>query len=320
MSTLIAKRARNKDSISDRLRAKEQPRYQENQRLASERRIKQPLVLRGVSGPDRKLITREMFSLLDIDRRYQRDRIGPEVGSIIEALRQGGLVPDPVTLCRRTFAEADGISNKLWIIDGQQRSFAFLELDQAFWADVFEVESLEAERNFFIAMNTRKNVGAGYLIHSWPGASAQMLRSVDANPSHPLYGIVGFKSGETGRFAAAPLIRCIAAAVTGQHVGGGMSDILARADRGLSDHDAFQRATTILRLLPTVFPRGYVKALPMVAVARLAYRRWERDASIYAPSPTILSRLKRTNWDSIAPSINSKFLPLLESHLERIWK
>lgn len=284
-------------------------------------RIKQAVVLTGVSAPKPTLITRDMFNMLDIDQRYQRDRISDHVRDLISAIRAGGIVPDPVTLCRRKYAEGGEVSKKLWIIDGQQRTYAFFEMDTPFWANIYEVDSLDAERQFFIVMNTRRIVGAAYTIHSWAGPSADLLRAVDSNPDHPMYGQVCFKTGANRRFSAASLVRAMLSAATGtQSATGGVTDTLQRADAALGAPDAKKRAAMILRVIPEVFPRVRPKTLPLVAIGRVAFRRWERDKDVYIPSAQTVSWLKRKNWDNIAPSVNSKFLPLLESEVERSWR
>src|SRR5262245_23470592 len=99
---------------------------------AAATRRRAALVCKGISEGDLITVGIEQFKLLDVDTSYQRDRINHRVNDLIDAIRGGGLIPDPVTLVKRKFKQAGVDPEKLWIIDGQQRTYAFLELNRPF--------------------------------------------------------------------------------------------------------------------------------------------------------------------------------------------
>src|SRR5262245_10461772 len=65
------------------------------------RRMVMPLTVQGISPGTLHKITPAEFSDLDVDPSYQRGET-TMVNHLITAIQAGGLVLDPVTLCRRT--------------------------------------------------------------------------------------------------------------------------------------------------------------------------------------------------------------------------
>lgn len=281
-------------------------------------RVRKPVVLTGIGPAKRVLIEPKSFHLLDVDLRYQRDRINIEVGDLVEAIRQGGLVPDPITVCMRTFKENGKISPKYWIIDGQQRAWAYLMLDRAFWADVHSSDSLDAEREFFIVMNQRVGISARQMVESWSGPSAVLLRKVAATSGHPLAGRVSFRQ-TGGPMAASSLIRGMHAAMCGVPSNGRIDQILQRCDAAMvSSKRAVERAESYLAIIRDVFPNGYAKTLPLTTIGVVAHRRWKDRIDL--PSRLIRSKMRRINWDEHAPSPSIKWLPVVLPVVERAWK
>ncbi len=281
---------------------------------AMKRRIDMPVIVKGVGPRKAVTITKSMYSRIDVDPTYQRDVVPTEVNDLILALSSGGAVVDPVTLVSRSWA-SDG---KLYVVDGLQRATAYMHLDLPFEADVHEVESIEAERQLFIAMNSRKAVTPNKIVMSWSGPSAALLRAVNAQPDHPMFGRVQWGGGGE-RIGAVILCRGMIAASSSLKEMGDVRSVLSRLDYTITQPAAKARAALFLRLVGIVFPRSYAPLLPVVALGRVAYERWNgRDPEL--PPPAILSRLSRINWPVIVPSYAGKFTSIVVDKIKSVWK
>lgn len=287
------------------------------QERASALRIVSPLSLKGVGEGKLIRVTRDMFDRLDVDKRYQRDRIGDQVNKLITAIQSGGMIPDPVTLVKRNFSEAGVDPKKLWIIDGQQRTCAFFELDQEFQAMVHEAESLEAERAFFLVMQQRSKVSANTFVHSWAGPSADLLRAVDAQPNHPLAGRILWKTGATNKIGAAILIRGLLCAVAGVQKQGDAGSTLSRCDHYLKSAEGKAKGAAFMRLAAAVFPK-YAKGLPMAALGMVAHVQWEKG--VIMPPDGVIRRISQINWETVVPSQAERFRPVVEMEIRKRWK
>jgi hypothetical protein len=287
---------------------------------ADSTRRRTPVLVKGVGAGKQTTITPDKFHLVDVDRRYQRDRISDEVLDLVYVLQKGGSIPDPVTLARRTFSEPGIDPRKLWIVDGQQRFMAHLELGRAMQAIVYEVESLEAEKTFFLAMNSRVQVSSNSIVHSWPGPVAAQLRTANETPGHPMHDRVQFARGGD-KIAAGIIIRSLDALLSSSvnARGSSMQARLSHADLSMrTTPHARERVDCFLRLLGSVFPTSYAHTLGCLALARVAQSRWRGEP--YLPSASVLARLRAVNWTSVVPSSSGKFLPIVVSHVEKIWR
>jgi hypothetical protein len=279
-------------------------------------RQRSPLVVQGVSKPVPMLVGVDKFHLLDIDSRYQRDRVRPEVSDLIAALQAGGSVPAPICLVRRKYKENGRVSELLWVVDGQQRAWAHLWLKRPFNALVYEVDSLDHERDLFVALNTFVSLSAKQHVESASGAAAAMIREVSADAAHPLHGLIAFRNGGGG-IASSSVARGIFAAMLGRPSNGRIQDILRTCDAAMGDRRSEERARAFLQIIPGVFPSG-AKTLPLSAVGLVAYRRWQDG--VVLPSKAILSRVRRINWDHFAPSPSLRWMPTILKQVEQAWK
>jgi hypothetical protein len=285
----------------------------------SQRTARIPLVLKGVEPPKRQTIPVSMFGLVDVDKRYQRDQISEEIGDLIYVLQHGGVIPDPITVVRRKYAEDGVVSNKLWIIDGQQRFMAHMEVGKPIDAQVHDVHSLEEERAFFIVMNTRKTVSSNRIVNSWAGKSAELIRRVDVESTHPLYGRISFNTNGQSVIGAAIIARGLCAVLCLDSATGDTKSVLNKVDRELGKGGIQAlRAEAYLSLIGRVFPKGYAPVLPIIALGEVARERWE--AHLVTPSPTVIGRVSRINWRNEAPSWAIRFLPLLVNKVRKVWK
>lgn len=291
------------------------------QKQHAARRIDVPISLTGISEGKLLKVTVAMYRTIDIDPTYQRGEQKGEINELIVAIQNGGLIPDPVTLVRRNYGP-DGERKKLWVVDGQQRVAAFQNLDREFMALVYEADTYEAEKNFFLVMNDRKDVSANNIIHAWPGPGATMMRTVDADPMHPLHGRILFRPGSGDSIRAMILARGMVIVATGGRgsAAGAARSILNRIDHALkTDPQAKERCRLFLRLVAGVFPK-YAAALPMQALAIVAHRRWTSGAGMDLPTDKTLYNITRINWNAIVPSQAARFSPILEAEIDRRWR
>lgn len=281
--------------------------------LSQSKRIADPLVIRDVPVPIRMALTLADMRNVNVDERYQRLRITDEVNRLIHVLKAGGLIPDPISLARRT----DG---SFWILDGQQRFLAYWECDLAIpAADVYDVTTLEQEMQLFQVFNSRVGVNSETLVKSWVGPIGVLIRTWAEQPEYK--GRVSFgKTGSSLAYSSTILVRGALAAAAGVMPTGSIKTVMARADAALKDPMAVQRADAYLRLLPLVFPpdNGRVKMIPAVALGRVSARRWATDVRM--PLASVYERLKKLRWDSLAPTHAAQFTQLLETAIEKIWK
>lgn len=277
------------------------------------------MVCKGIGPGELVTIEKRQFDFLDVDRRYQRDRIGHRVNDLIEAIRSGGIVPDPVTLVKRTFKEPGIDPNKLWIIDGQQRAFAFLSLDMPFRAMLHTSASLDDESNFFLVMNNRTNVNSNVIVHTWPGHAGRIIRSAAADPEHPLYGRVDFK-GHKGAYRASVLAAAVANAV---NIGdrGNIQDVLARIDGAVGrDSHNIARSKGVLSLVGMIFPSGNPPAVVARALGEAAYRKWADLGNAPLPCRKCVYNVSRLNWRVLAPTNADGFKETLVNNIVKRWQ
>lgn len=287
--------------------------------VALKRRLQVPMgldpeVARGVET----VIKPADFKLINIDERYQRARIDTEVNELIHVLRAGKGVPARVHLAKRAFVEPGVNPEALWVVDGQQRWWAHYETDVPMYATIHTVRSIEEEKKLFLILNSRVQVGANFMVHSWPGPSADLLRLANEQHSHPLFNRVQLAASGGDRIAAGVLIKGLDALLTGTGRSEAIRKHLARADAHLLQPGMKDRSIAFLHLVGQVFPKGYVYILPMLALGLVARKRWE--GLITPAGPGVVKLLQRTNWATEVPSYSMKFLPVVVASVERKWK
>ena len=52
---------------------------------------------------------------------------------------------------------------------------------------IHESESLQAEKNFFLALNARKGISADVIVKSWTGPGAALVIDAAHNSAHPIF-------------------------------------------------------------------------------------------------------------------------------------
>ncbi len=285
---------------------------------AAARRIVQSVLVTGVQMADKVTVIRyEEFGKLRVDEGYQRMRIGTEVNQIIHALKAGGAVPDPVDIAERP----DG---SWWIVDGQQRFWAHDECRLPLRAMVHKVESREAEERLFIVLNSRRKVGAKVILKGWPGPAGQFIRRVNEDDRSPFFGMVDFSTSSHLPLDAMALLRGVLVVMTGLENAGGdaATVLLPRTDAALRIPGRQHWAEEFVRLIAAVFNvekgAGRIRVLPIIALARVAFKKYEEAGR--PVFPRTCAGLRRVNWDTIVPTHSNQYLPVLVEVIERRWK
>lgn len=282
---------------------------------ADARRKYTPLTVKGISRGNLVLITADKFAKLDVDPSYQRGETAM-VAEIVAALQAGGEVLDPVTICKRPWAKD---KDALWVVDGHQRVCAFQQLGRSFQAMVHQSESLEAEKQFFLALNSRNAVGTDVIVKSWTGPSGQMIVAANTSPGHPLYERVNFQQGNNkSRIGAGIIARAALVAATGIWSAGTIQKILSRLDIALGPPAKKAMAERYLRLLGEVCPSGSMPLMVSLLLALIANERW-KDGQPY-PDAKAIMKLRKVNWRQEVPDLTNKFRPIIADIIQKAWK
>lgn len=275
-----------------------------------------PVAVRGITPGKLVTIPVEDFVHLDVDPTYQRGET-QMVGQIVSAIQAGGLVLDPVTLVARPWAKND--AEKKWIIDGYQRVCAFQQLGRPFQAMLHESESIEAEKQFFLSLNTRHAVHSNIIVKSWTGPGAEAIAKANASPSHALYERVNYvQNTNASRIPASVLVRGALIAATGKMTGGAIQKVLSRLDVAMGPPERRHLATKFLQLAGEICPKGTTNSFVLEVLGLAAWDRWSRGGDY--PSVSVITRLAKVNWKMEIPAFSEKFRPVATAIIDKIWK
>lgn len=281
------------------------------------RSLIKPVIVSGVTLAKAVTVIRpEDLGRLKIDESYQRLRITSEVNALIKVLRNGGQIADPVDVAERP----DG---SWYIVDGQQRFWAHWDCEAPMRANVHKVDSIESETNLFLSLNQRTRVLPRVIARGWPGPAGDFLRWASSSPKSPVNALVDMGSSSHLPLDATTIVKGALAVTTGLTPNGDMSTrILPRLDVALRQDGMRAWSEDFLKLVAAVFDMntnaGRVRVLPVIALARVANRRF-----IEAGRPTFprsCAMLRRVNWDTIVPTHAARFLGMVETEIERRWK
>jgi hypothetical protein len=275
----------------------------------------EPVILRDVTRPKLVMLEPSRFNTIHVDQdAYQRAVIGPKVNQLIHVIRSGGCVPDPVTMVKR----ADGT---LWIIDGLQRYHAHRLCEAPLSALIYETPTEGDERDFFLVMNTQWGINANTRVKAWRGPAAKLLHDLNEDPGSPYFNQINFGMHFGRRFHAMPLIKGMVAAMTGlSTTSGAAHEVLRRSDTAWVVPGAAARAKRWLDLVALAHPKGYAHANVLIAYGLAAHHRWNGSGKLTLPSPRAIGSMKRINWTKVASSMAHKYLPLIQTAIERRWR
>lgn len=273
-----------------------------------------PLVVRGI-GPG-KLVTIGVtqFAKIDVDPSYQRGKTAM-VPELVRVLQAGGVVRDPVTLCKRPWS-AD--PERLWIVDGWQRVCAHQQVGVAFSAMVHESESLTSEKAFFLSLNNRKALSADLVLKSWEGISGKLIRGANENKDHPLFDRVHLEQGSNKtKVGGVVLARAMLAASAGLDGFGPTQRVLARLDHALTDKMAMARAEHFMRLVALAFHARAPHGMVLACLGEVAHQKWLRDVTL--PKLSVIEKLRTMKWDEECPMVK-KFHPVVVQTIKSLWR
>lgn len=270
-----------------------------------------PVAVSGISAGEFITVKPAMFSKLDVDPSYQRGET-TMVNQIVRALQAGGAVLDPVTLCERRD------NGKYWIVDGYQRVCAFQQLGIPFTAMLHQSDSAEAEKTFFIALNSKRALSANVIVKAWTGPSGSLMRKANESLEHPLYDRINFtQSSNDARMSASSLSRALLTLVASDRAAGRIEKMLSKIDMAMTSGVKRARVEHFLRLIGRICPKGYVPVAVLRALAITATERWEKDVEM--PSAKVIERLRTKNWAADVPLVE-KYMPIIVSAVQKIWK
>lgn len=279
-----------------------------------------PLVVNGISdGKFTRIEPGGQMDKLDIDPTYQRGETNM-IGVIVRAVQLGGAVLDPITVCKRPWDTLH--PNKLWIVDGHQRVCALQQLKKSIPAMIHESVSVEAERQFFLALNAKRTQSANVIVHAWAGLSGEMLRNANVDMSHPLCGRLCFTQGGARGRLISPMQ--IVAGAWRAAVGGASTPqsfkMLAMLDNAMRDSTQRARVEHYLRLIGLVFPVGGLGRPVALAFGVVCFNRWKTPSSIDLPRLAILEKLAAVKWSEVVPTASEKYVPVYVETVNRYWK
>lgn len=287
------------------------------QAAANAARLRKQVMVTGVQvATEISVIQPKDFDQLNVDEQYQRLRIGEEVNALIGVIRAGGAIPDPIDISERP----DG---SRWIVDGQQRFWAHQETQMPLRAHIHKVESIAAEVNLFIALNSRRRLSSKAVVKGWPGPTGTFLRRINTSDKSPLKGMIDFTNNTKLPLDSITVVKGVLAATTGTFPQGDTAtSLLPRVDSALTAPGRMAWAEAFVQLLAAVFGgkpnQGRVRVLPVIALGRVAFRKYgQAGRPIF---PTSCARMRSVNWDTLVPTHARQYLPLIEEKIERLWK
>ena len=269
------------------------------------------LVVTGLGAPKFKILEGRELDKLGVDERYQRVRIGSEINHLVHILSAGGDIPDPIKVAKRP----DG---SMWIVDGQQRYWAHVDAKKPLKAVIYDVADLETEQRMFVALNTSVQVKAEYIIKASGGETAGLLRTVNEDEGHPLYGKLLFRPG-SDPFNVSVLARGLSALLTGSFHTKAIQKSLAVTDQALRQREQKIRAEAYLRMVGEVRENGKRQSLmEALAFGSVCRKRWHNCEPVI-PNGSVMGALRRANYDGMVDGHALKYLPVIVAAIESRW-
>lgn len=259
---------------------------------------------------------------LRVDRSYQREEVKPSVGMLIHVLKRGGIFPDPITVAERKYGD-----HGLYIVDGQQRWWASIDVGKPIEAIIYHVSTYEDEVSLFQTLNMQRRLNARTRVASWPRAAGRILHWLNDDVKSPLYQRVSFGDGNMVTVGSVPLLRGMLALLSNTAYHGSVDTLLQSFDRNYeakktwSDHAILQYA----RIVGQVFHDAAdhrLRPMPAMVLGKIAHAAWKGspDANtMKLPNERQISRLRRTNWSKLIPNNSPSWMPTIMAHVNSIW-
>lgn len=289
---------------------------------ATNRRMVSPVITK-VDKPQYVTVQPKDFKKIVIPS-WQRPEIKEEVNTLIHVLKAGGTIPDPVKLVRCAKGwKGVYADDALLDVDGQQRFWAYWNCELPMPAAIYDVDSEEEAKKLYDIFNTHKQRSPENAVGASTRDIAKILHELAQKPTSPYYGTVNFGRHRNAPYSSSVLVRGMTCAATGILPTGSIGGVLARGDFAIQNEDGRRRAEAFLQIFPLVFPVkfGRPRYLVVMALGRVAYRRWQEKVTL--PGPQVYERLKKVKWEGLLPrqgQDTALFLQAMEKKIESIWK
>jgi hypothetical protein len=186
-------------------------------------------------------------------------------------------------------------------------------------AMVHESSSLDAEKQFFLSLNTRHAVSSNTIVKSWTGPGAAAIMKANASPSHPLHERVSFSAAfNNSRIGAAVVVVGALMAATGKITKGSIQVSLSRLDVAMGPAERRFLVEHYLRLLGQISPKGAFPRFVAQALGLAAWDRWSRGQEY--PDRVTIARLAKINWKMEIPAFVEKYRPVVQNMIDKAWK
>lgn len=282
---------------------------------ATKKRLAQPIVLDRLGKGSYEVLPVRDLDGLQIDERYQRCRVTDWVNTLTHVLLSGGNIPAPGVLSQRP----DG---SRWIVDGQQRYWASIEAKKPMPFIVYKLgpDFLEIEQKLFAVLNDHRAVKSDFQVRAWTGEIGEIVRKFEEVEDSPLHRKINL-GNTTGRpVYASTLVKCAVWCLNG-HGSGNIQNWMSTADALLKRPGAKVKVEALFTLLANVLVIGssgrmYHHVARGFALA--AHDLWSEK--VESPGARSLNALRRTNWERMVPSAESKYVPVLVSEIKKRWR
>jgi hypothetical protein len=234
---------------------------------------------------------------------YQRSEVQSWVGSLTDAMKRGSQ-PEPIDVVVRTWEKGD----RLYIVDGQQRMWAHINLDVPIRAKVHKCNSMEEEKSLFLVLNQHVRLSATTFLNAHPGKTTELLNKVNEDPQHPLYRRILLTSTYTGsheRMQPATVARSLSLALgAGAH---GIIEIMSACDAAVTADKA--KAEAFLTDLGHA-----LKGKPSADALHSFGLFWKKHGPL---SKRVLGRFRRLRLDNVTGTTAADRRAAIQHRLER---
>lgn len=293
--------------------------------LMAERRHGAPVLLPGdVKDLGEVVLPPNDVAECKIDETYQRAEVRDMVLELSHVLQSGGVIPDPVSVAERP----DGTR---WVVDGQQRYWAYLDCGKPMVAKLYKVASREAELKLFDVLNHTVALNSTIRVKGWPGPSAALLRELDESPESPMRGHLGWQGRVKTTYSVGVLLRGLATLLsssTGMSGAGTRNRLMAvdayyLKNKTWGHRACFEYAALVVAVVPLPLAL-MLRGAQAVALARTARLRWtglyERASAEWPhPSDGQVVKLRLLDWDTLTPTTHERWVTAAQEAIEKLW-
>ena len=269
----------------------------------------------------RKLSVAEIMELR-IDERYQREEVVPEVNTLIHVLKRGGMIPDPTSVVEREYGDRGS-----YVVDGQQRWWAHIDVGVPMQAIIYKVASFEDEVALFQTLNMQRRLNPKTRVALWPRAAGKTLHNLNDSGDSPLYQRIAFGEAGATVVGAIPLLRGMLATIANLSLIGSVDQLLQSFDRHYEQKHPWSEwaVRNYARIVSQIFHDAQdhrLRPIPAIAIGRMCYSLWRSAPNadtMKMPSAKQISRLRGTNWSKLLPSSSPQWMPTVMAYLQSIW-